>query len=415
MRINSIPKELYSRWAGMVLLSGLLLTCISPVRAGRTLYVSKSGSDSSIDCSVGNPCMTITHAIQIADDGDRIEISAGTYEENLTIDKSVTLHGSGPAWTLVASDPNSAKSVFTILNKPGETTSVTLENMRIKSGISDSDGGGILTSADQLTVSNVLVDFNQAGVSGSGGGIACQAGLLVVQQSSIENNLASSGKGGGVWVSSGCSLTMSESAIILNNAARGGGLTVEGTAQLTNVTVSLNAANIPAGTLGGGGIEVGTGGILTLKHVTLARNRVEVTSNDAASQVWIQAGGMASFTNTIIGAFPGLNNALCGGVLTSGGYNLGEDSSCGLTAEGDLSDGDALLGGLAYNGSYTQTHALAANSPAIDAAAPPGPGSSLIDQRGLPVRDGDHDGVARRDIGAYEYQMMNLYLPAIIK
>ena len=72
---------------------------------------------------------------------------------------------------------------------------------------------------------------------------------------------------------------------------------------------------------------------------------------------------------------------------------------------------DAMLGPLADNGGPTFTHALLPGSIAIDAGDPnASPGNDGIpdyDQRGLPygrVVDGDGDGVATMDIGAFEVQ-----------
>lgn len=76
--------------------------------------------------------------------------------------------------------------------------------------------------------------------------------------------------------------------------------------------------------------------------------------------------------------------------------------------EGDFTGGtniitdDPLLGSLADNGGFTQTHALGAESPAIDAADPAS--CPAFDQRYYfrPI-DGDESGSAACDMGAYEY------------
>jgi hypothetical protein len=63
------------------------------------------------------------------------------------------------------------------------------------------------------------------------------------------------------------------------------------------------------------------------------------------------------------------------------------------------------IGPLQDNGGPTETHALLMGSPAIDTGS-----DSMapnIDQRGLTrPRDGNHDGVAGYDIGAFEYTSM---------
>ena len=70
---------------------------------------------------------------------------------------------------------------------------------------------------------------------------------------------------------------------------------------------------------------------------------------------------------------------------------------------------EQILGPLKNNGGPTQTHALVAGSPAIDAGDPNGcqdnSGALLqTDQRGFPRNvDGNNDGTARCDIGAVEF------------
>jgi hypothetical protein len=62
---------------------------------------------------------------------------------------------------------------------------------------------------------------------------------------------------------------------------------------------------------------------------------------------------------------------------------------------------ELLLGPLAMNGGPTETHALLQGSPAIDAGVAAGCPSQ--DQRGIArPADGDLDGVARCDSGAFE-------------
>lgn len=56
-----------------------------------TRYVATTGTDTG-DCSAGN-CLTINYAIGQAVDGDVIEVAAGTYNESILINKSITLRG----------------------------------------------------------------------------------------------------------------------------------------------------------------------------------------------------------------------------------------------------------------------------------------------------------------------------------
>jgi len=84
----------------------------------------------------------------------------------------------------------------------------------------------------------------------------------------------------------------------------------------------------------------------------------------------------------------------------SAGHNLSSDGSCAFTAPSDLQNTDPLLLPLADNGGSTPTCALAPDSPAIDAA---GLRCASTDQRGVRrPQDGDGDGTAACDVGAFE-------------
>ena len=100
----------------------------------------------------------------------------------------------------------------------------------------------------------------------------------------------------------------------------------------------------------------------------------------------------------------------CTGQISSQGYNLVQNpAGCALIGgPGDITGEDPKLGPLANNGGPTQTRALLRGSPAIDAGnpAPPGSGGAACearDQRGVDrPQDGDADGVATCDMGAFE-------------
>jgi hypothetical protein len=106
----------------------------------------------------------------------------------------------------------------------------------------------------------------------------------------------------------------------------------------------------------------------------------------------------------------------CFGTFTSDGYNFISDDTCFASPSTGDQIGtvsmpiDPLLGPLAFNGGPTQTRALAPLSPAVDGGNPggcrDGTGTLLpVCQRGLPrTVDGNGDGTAVCDIGAFELQ-----------
>ena len=101
---------------------------------------------------------------------------------------------------------------------------------------------------------------------------------------------------------------------------------------------------------------------------------------------------------------------------TDGGYNLIEDGSCLTEAGTNSISGDPNLGDLKDNGGPTETHALLADSPAIDKgnnafAVDPDGNTLQFDQRGQ-TRPSDFSAIPNvpevggdgSDIGAFEVQ-----------
>src|SRR5262249_22190885 len=135
--------------------------------------------------------------------------------------------------------------------------------------------------------------------------------------------------------------------------------------------------------------------------VTIAHNTAPAGMGSALYNVSDATMSYVIIASSPSGALVGDNCANFGTVMSKG-HNLDSGTSCGLTGTGDIVNKNPMLGPLQDNGGHTPTHALLAGSPAIDAGGTdcPPPGT---DQRGFDrPADGNGDGVATCDIGAYE-------------
>jgi len=210
-----------------------------------------------------------------------------------------------------------------------------------------------------------------------------------------------------------------------NNTSRVFNVTSGVTFNLSRVTVS-NGHAIDGGSGGGIGDDGGDGGgifndgTLTVTNVTFSGNSTgaggsasSIGGSDGSGGGIFNAGDIStvSLRNTIVAN--SISGENCSGSITSLGHNLDSANACAFTAIGDLINADPLLGPLALNTpGTTQTHALLAGSPAIDA----GDNSSLppTDERGaIRIWDGDGNGSAIVDIGAYEYEAPLYVIPTM--
>ena len=70
--------------------------------AGPRYVDDTGGSDVLNDClAAGTPCATIQHGIDVACVGETVNVAAGTYTENVIVNKTVTVQGAGEGSTTV--------------------------------------------------------------------------------------------------------------------------------------------------------------------------------------------------------------------------------------------------------------------------------------------------------------------------
>jgi CSLREA domain-containing protein len=281
------------------------------------------------------------------------------------------------------------------------------------------NGGGIENSDGTITLSNATINNNTA-TTGDGGGVRNHS-TLVVQGSWIHDNYATIGDGAGIYntaaatistttiqdnvayagaggnIYSGDSVGLSTLAIasstVLHGFAwtNGGGIFNDGALNLTNTTLTTNRAN-----LGDGIYNAETTQPISLANTTIVSN---TNPPESAGEGLYNEGAALRLKNTLV-AFNG-SSGDCSGLIASDGYNLeysptpGFGNTCTLTATGDITGANPLLGGFNNYGGKTATYPLLAGSPALNAGT--NTGCPTADQRGVSRPHGP-----RCDIGAYE-------------
>jgi hypothetical protein len=366
-------------------------------------------------------------------DTHTIQVPAGTYivGSALGVGGNVIIEGAGWQSTIISASASdySVVSVATGITVEIEDLSITngdaftggglwndgtltLRRVNLVGNDTSIGNGGAVRNWADLTLEDCWIFSNTS--QGNGAGISNESGAyLLVKDSAVESNevFGASNGGGGIYNDTGGTVDVERSAINDNTAPVGGGIFSYGTIWLANVTVSGNSATT-TGTNGGGGINNQSGGTLDLKSVTIANNSTVV------GQALVN-GGTLNVAHTIVASNTGGDCSLGGGSFAGMvHHNLDSDSSCFSANNGNLPGVDPLLGDLRKTG-YPAVHPLMQGSPAIDAGDPAGclaKGSPLAtDQRGYGrIADGDGDGNAVCDIGAFEVQI-ETFLPLITR
>lgn len=288
----------------------------------------------------------------------------------------------GPGASDLAVSGNNASRVFTI----GAGVTASIRGMTITGGDATGASGGGISSAGNLTLTDLIVSGNSAG--NAGGGIYSSASTLTLTRSTVSGNNADDFAGG---IFSDGVLSLTASTISGNSAGNGAGIYTSGTLTLTNSTLSGNTA-----VFAGGGIY-SSSATLTLTNSTLAEN----TAASGGGGIYNGVGSVTILVSTLVALNTG--GDLNGEPVAAGSESnlIGASDSAGGLANAvnsNIVGADPTLGPLADNGGPTWTHALLVGSPALDAGS--NPLSLTQDQRGsgYPRTLG-----ASTDIGAVEF------------
>ncbi|MBO9997505.1 MAG: hypothetical protein J7641_00630 [Cyanobacteria bacterium SID2] len=270
--------------------------------------------------------------------------------------------------------------------------------------ISGNSAGGDLfvnqaRNADEtvtINITDTAIANNQVNQFGSGGSTfdanpaAGTPGTLNlnVMRSTISGTSGGNGSTFNTTNTGDLNIDIIDSTISGNSTTANGGAiqsTIGADITVTNSTISGNSTAD-----NGGAIAVLSGAAISLNNATIAGNMA-----NQGGGIYAEAGATVNVNNSIVVGNTGTNPDVSGTFNSNGANIIGDPT--GSTSFGvditNIPASNAIDVALANNGGPTQTHALIAGSPAINASM----GGTATDQRGIAA-------FGTRDIGAFETQ-----------
>ena len=217
------------------------------------------------ELSVPQQYATIQAAINAAQSGDTVLVGPGTYFENLSITKPLSLRSTAGASDTII-DGRRASAVIDARGTGAERVTIsgfTITNGRLN--FPDQLGGGIvLVSVIAAVADNVIRD----NIGCYGSGISTTTAAVTIERNRIADNPqdpACAGNGGGIFLNvDGAGPSLVANNIISGHsvAGAGGGIAAAFMNQLTireNLIKDNEANDLVGGTAFGGGIHLGIG------------------------------------------------------------------------------------------------------------------------------------------------------------
>ena len=239
----------------------------------------------------GNGCLpTLAAAIAASASGESIAVAAGTYSENLNIDKTVILLGGfsddftrrNPAELASIIEPEDETVPIIIVNGDfGDTSAVTpaIDGFTLTGASASDHGGAIHGRSSDFTLRDCTVVNNSA--SFLGGGVYVIGGGPLLIRNRIEGNTVNDegASGGGVMLENTVATLIGnliEDNDAPGNSTAGGGIAITGGAPvvLTDNVVRNNRVGGVDRIGAGGGIDVGGGAFVIITGGEISGNEV---------------------------------------------------------------------------------------------------------------------------------------------
>jgi hypothetical protein len=384
---------------------------------------------------------TIQAGINVAVTGDTVLVDPGTYFENINFNgKAITVSSASGADVTIVDGGNIAP-VATF--SQGETPAAVLEGFTLQHGTSTPNtglvGGGVYINGSSPSILRNIIQDNTA--CSAGAGIAVESGSPRIQGNTIMNNAqagCSGGTGGGGISVGGAGTGTTQiigNQISGNTWSTGGGISLFSSGAIT-IEGNIIAGNGSTGGQGGGIYIVNDSPALTVQNLiygnsasqgagiyflvpfgnqgpTLVNNTIADNSATGQGSAVYASGfdDQVPFFNNLMVGRPGQAALYCDGtfssqppaVANSDAFSpraVGFDGTCAplATENGNISADPKFKNNIS-------NFKLKPISPAIDAGTNSAPDLPSKDLSRQPrIVDGDGNGTATIDMGAYEFQ-----------
>jgi polymorphic membrane protein len=243
-------------------------------------FVALSGVNATTDIYINSTNNTISEAIDDADPNDVIYLANGTYDytnhiknpNGVTINKNLTIIGEDPKTTIIDAQRNG--KIFNIA--AGNT--VTLINITIINGYSNSEGGAIYNSGTLILKDSIFANNTAT----FGGAIINYGDNFIVINSTFTNNTAIDASGG--IFNFGDNFIVINSTFTNNTASDAGAIFNDGDNFIViNSTFTNNTASNDGGAIGN------VGGSFSMINSTFTNNK----ANNAGGVIWNDGDGMS--------------------------------------------------------------------------------------------------------------------------
>jgi len=266
----------------------------------------------TVNASGGGDYTRIQDAINESSNGDIIWVAAGTYNENVIINKSVSLHGESNSTTII--NGNGSGNIFEVI-----ANGVVINGFMIQNG----SNGIHITSSNNVFSNNVIRDMEGVnGGSGSTGGSSSGIYVSGSNNNSIINNIINNFTGG-----------LGGTAVSTTRYGSTGGIS-SGIYLFSSINTTLTGNTISNMRGGGGGTgglysSGGTGGISSgiylsgsINNTLIGNNISNMTGGMGGTGGSYGSGGTGGISSGIY-LYGSANNSLTGNIISNSTGGVG--------------------------------------------------------------------------------------------